>query len=72
MHQNIDSLKTWLNSRIDGQQQPIGRIIITLLLDSHLLVEGTPELAKKGRGNELKPLYLTNEFDQTLSRITAT
>ena len=46
MQQNIDSLKTWLNSRIVGQQQLIERIIIALLADGHLLVEGAPGLAK--------------------------
>lgn len=46
MHQNIDSFKTWLNSRIVGQQQLIERIIIALLADGHLLVEGAPGLAK--------------------------
>jgi MoxR-like ATPase len=46
LHQNIDSLKTWLNSRIVGQQQLIERITIALLADGHLLVEGAPGLAK--------------------------
>ncbi|MGB0459332.1 MAG: AAA family ATPase [Porticoccaceae bacterium] len=46
MQQNIDSLKTWLNSRIVGQQQLVERIIIALLADGHLLVEGAPGLAK--------------------------
>lgn len=46
MHQKIDSLKTWLNSRIVGQQKLIERIIIALLTDGHLLVEGAPGLAK--------------------------
>jgi MoxR-like ATPase len=46
LHQNINSLKTWLNSRIVGQQQLIERIIIALLADGHLLVEGAPGLAK--------------------------
>jgi len=46
LHQNIDSLKTWLNSRIVGQQQLIERLIIALLADGHLLVEGAPGLAK--------------------------
>lgn len=46
MHQKIDSLKTWLNSRIVGQQKLIERIIIALLADGHLLVEGAPGLAK--------------------------
>jgi MoxR-like ATPase len=44
--QNINSLKTWLNSKIVGQQQLIERIIIALLADGHLLVEGAPGLAK--------------------------
>ena len=46
MYQNINSLKTWLNSKIVGQQQLIERIIIALLADGHLLVEGAPGLAK--------------------------
>lgn len=46
MHQHIDNLKTWLNSRIVGQQQLIERLIIALLADGHLLVEGAPGLAK--------------------------
>jgi MoxR-like ATPase len=46
LHQKIDSLKTWLNSRIVGQQKLIERIIIALLADGHLLVEGAPGLAK--------------------------
>jgi MoxR-like ATPase len=46
LHQNIDSFKTWLNSRIVGQQQLIERIIIALLADGHLLVEGAPGMAK--------------------------
>jgi MoxR-like ATPase len=46
LQQNIDSLKAWLNSRIVGQQQLIERIIIALLADGHLLVEGAPGLAK--------------------------
>ena len=46
MHQKIDSLKTWLNTRIVGQQKLIERIIIALLADGHLLVEGAPGLAK--------------------------
>jgi len=46
LHQHIDNLKTWLNSRIVGQQQLIERLIIALLADGHLLVEGAPGLAK--------------------------
>lgn len=46
MHQIIDSLKAWLNSRIVGQEQLIERLIIAILADGHLLVEGAPGLAK--------------------------
>lgn len=46
MQQTIDRLKTWLNSRIVGQEQLIERLIIAILADGHLLVEGAPGLAK--------------------------
>ena len=46
MHQTIDRLKAWLNSRIVGQEQLIERLIIAILADGHLLVEGAPGLAK--------------------------
>ena len=46
MQQQINQLKQWLNSRIVGQEQLIERIIIALLADGHLLVEGAPGLAK--------------------------
>ena len=46
MHQTIDSFKSWLNSRIVGQEQLIERLIIAILADGHLLVEGAPGLAK--------------------------
>ena len=46
MHQTIDSLKAWLNSRIVGQEQLIERLIVAILADGHLLVEGAPGLAK--------------------------
>ena len=46
MHQHIDSLKNWLDSKIVGQQQLTERLIIALLADGHLLVEGAPGLAK--------------------------
>jgi len=46
LYQHIDSLRTWLDSKIVGQQQLIERLIIALLADGHLLVEGAPGLAK--------------------------
>lgn len=46
MQQHLDNLKQWLNSNIVGQQQLVERLIIALLADGHLLVEGAPGLAK--------------------------
>jgi len=46
LHQNIDKLKQWLASKIVGQEQLVERLIIALLADGHLLVEGAPGLAK--------------------------
>lgn len=39
-------LKQWLESQIVGQSQLIDRLLIALLADGHLLVEGAPGLAK--------------------------
>jgi MoxR-like ATPase len=46
LQQQINQLKQWLNTRIVGQHQLIERIIVALLADGHLLVEGAPGLAK--------------------------
>lgn len=46
MHQDIIKLKQWLSSKIVGQEHLIERLIIALLADGHLLVEGAPGLAK--------------------------
>jgi len=46
LQQHLDNLKQWLNSNIVGQQQLVERLIIALLADGHLLVEGAPGLAK--------------------------
>ena len=46
MHQEIHLLKDWLNEQIVGQNQLVERLIIALLADGHLLVEGAPGLAK--------------------------
>ena len=40
------ALKNWLNQTIVGQPHLIDRLLITLLADGHLLVEGAPGLAK--------------------------
>lgn len=45
-HQQISQLHDWLNSQIIGQQQLTQRLLIALLADGHLLVEGAPGLAK--------------------------
>lgn len=46
MQQHINNLKEWLSSNIVGQEQLVERLIIALLADGHLLVEGAPGLAK--------------------------
>ncbi len=42
----LQQLKTWLDSQIVGQPELIDRLIIALIADGHLLVEGAPGLAK--------------------------
>lgn len=44
--QTILQLRTHLNERIVGQPHLVDRLIIALLADGHLLVEGAPGLAK--------------------------
>jgi MoxR-like ATPase len=44
--QQIRTLNLWLNSQIIGQEQLVERLLIALLADGHLLVEGAPGLAK--------------------------
>ncbi len=46
IHSNIEQLKGWLSSQIVGQSELIDRLLIALLADGHLLVEGAPGLAK--------------------------
>lgn len=40
------ALQSWLNARIVGQTRLVDRLLIALLSDGHLLVEGAPGLAK--------------------------
>ena len=40
------ALQEWLNGRIIGQERLVDRLLIALLSDGHLLVEGAPGLAK--------------------------
>ncbi len=42
----VQSLQTWLDSQIVGQPNLIERLLIALIADGHLLVEGAPGLAK--------------------------
>jgi MoxR-like ATPase len=42
----LRELKSWLSTRIIGQERLIDRLLIALLADGHLLVEGAPGLAK--------------------------
>ncbi|MEX1237081.1 MAG: MoxR family ATPase [Pseudomonadales bacterium] len=44
--QQIQALEHWLDSQIIGQQMLVNRLLIALLADGHLLVEGAPGLAK--------------------------
>lgn len=46
MQPRINQLQTWLSSKIVGQEALIERLMIALLADGHLLVEGAPGLAK--------------------------
>ena len=45
-HAVIAQLKTWLSEQIIGQEKLVDRLLIALLADGHLLVEGAPGLAK--------------------------
>ncbi|MEE9451481.1 MAG: MoxR family ATPase [Gammaproteobacteria bacterium] len=52
-YQNIDQLRSHLNQRILGQEDLVTRLLIALLSDGHLLVEGAPGLAKTTAIKEL-------------------
>ena len=51
--QKIQALETWLEGRIIGQPALVQRLLIALLADGHLLVEGAPGLAKTKAIKEL-------------------
>ena len=53
VQQHILKLRTYLNSRILGQGELVSRLLIALLADGHLLVEGAPGLAKTRAVKEL-------------------
>lgn len=45
-HSQFAALNTWLADQIVGQEHLLERLLIALLADGHLLVEGAPGLAK--------------------------
>ncbi len=45
-NQAFNALREWMSGQIVGQTQLLDRILIALLADGHLLVEGAPGLAK--------------------------
>ena len=51
--QHVLQLSAYLNSRILGQKNLVSRLLIALLADGHLLVEGAPGLAKTRAVKEL-------------------
>ncbi len=56
----FQTLQQWLQSQIIGQHSLIERLLIALLADGHLLVEGAPGLAKT---KAIKALSLALEAD---------
>ena len=42
----VIELQSWLASRIIGQEKLVNRLVMALLADGHVLVEGAPGLAK--------------------------
>ena len=45
-HTAIAGLETWLSQQIIGQADLVKKLLIAILADGHLLVEGAPGLAK--------------------------
>ena len=43
---NVVALKNWLSRQIIGQEKLVDRLLMALLANGHLLVEGAPGLAK--------------------------
>ena len=46
LHEDILALRDYMNSRILGQERLVSRMLVALLADGHILVEGPPGLAK--------------------------
>ena len=45
-HPRLSALHHWLSDQIIGQQNLVDRLLIAIIADGHLLVEGAPGLAK--------------------------
>lgn len=56
LQQQVLNLKQHLNQRIIGQEGLVSRLLIALLADGHLLVEGAPGLAKTRAVKELSTM----------------
>lgn len=66
-HEALLALRQYLTSQILGQERLIDRLLITLLADGHLLVEGAPGLAKT---KAIK--YLAEGLEASFQRIQFT
>lgn len=53
IHESFIQLQTWLSGEVIGQPVLIQRLLIALLADGHLLVEGVPGVAKTRAINSL-------------------
>lgn len=53
VQEHLLQLSTYLNARILGQEALVSRLLVALLADGHLLVEGAPGLAKTRAVKEL-------------------
>ena len=66
-HKSVLELKQWLNQQIIGQRHLVDRLLIALLADGHLLVQGAPGLAKTKAISTL-----SNGVDASFQRIQFT
>lgn len=60
LHSQFQSIRSYLQGRIIGQEKLIDRLLIALLSDGHLLVEGAPGLAKTKAIRELSSVVESN------------
>jgi MoxR-like ATPase len=67
---DLRELEAWLDRQVIGQQHLIQRLLIALLADGHLLVEGAPGLAKtraiKSLGDALEGTFHRIQFTPDL------